>query len=82
MKMNYNNKLYLEDSRKYLILFAIIKNRRRGNSLGLIKKIDNYSFVHNCNSYEGCSGGIIVNRNNNCVIEIYQGSIKIIQMKM
>ena len=77
LKKNYNNNLYIEEDKKYLILFAIMKNRKRGHSIGLIKKIDNFYFIHNCNSYEGCSGGVIVNRNNNCVIGIHQGGVEI-----
>ena len=56
-----------------------MKNGRRGFSNGLIIKIKNkyyYFFIHNFNTNSGCSGGVIVNRNNNCIIGIHKGGFK------
>ena len=52
-----------------------MKNQRRGHANGLIKRIDKHSFVHNCNTDKGCSGGAIVNKNNNCIIGIHKGEL-------
>ena len=39
-------------------------------------KKNNYFFGHECSTYQGCSGGCIVVRNNNRVIGIHQGGHK------
>ena len=77
-KKSYKNELYLEEVKKHILIFSIMKNGKRGHSNGLIKGIDktkNY-FYHNCNMDPGSSGGVIVNKNNNCVIGIHIGAIK------
>ena len=43
-------------------------------SYGTIKNIDKWNFLHTCNTFPGCSGGCIVNKNNNAVIGIHQGA--------
>ena len=35
-----------------------------------------YSFSYTCNTLPGCSGGCVVNQNNNCVIGMHCGEIK------
>ena len=77
LKKNYKNDFYIEDERKNLIIFAIMKNQRRGHANGLIKNINEHFFVHNCNTDKGASGGVIVNKNNNCVIGIHKGEINL-----
>ena len=46
LKNNYKNEIYIEDDRKHLIIFVIMKNQRRGHSIGLIKKVkDSFLFI-------------------------------------
>ena len=75
LKNNYKNELYIEDGRRHLIIFGIMKNQKRGHSIGLIKKVKDSFFVHNCNTDKGCSGAAIVNKNNGCIIGIHRGEI-------
>ncbi len=42
----------------------------------VIKKIKNYNFIHGCYTYSGSSGGVIVNKNNNCVIGLHKGGLE------
>ena len=72
-KKNYSNNIYLDNN---VIIFGINKNEKPGFSNGKIKKIRDFSFAYNCNTYPGCSGGCIVNQINNCVIGIHRGEIK------
>ena len=72
-KKNYSNNIYLNNN---VIIFGINENGKPGFSNGKIKKIENFSFAYNCNTYPGCSGGCIVNQYNNCVIGIHRGEIK------
>jgi len=78
LKKSYKNELYLEEVKKHILIFSIMKNGKRGHSNRLIKGIDktNNYFYHNCNTDPGSSGGVIVNKNNNCVIGIHIGAIK------
>ena len=76
LKKDYSNDLYLNKMKNHIIIFAIMKNKRRGHSIGLIKNKNDYLFTHNCNTYPGCSGGAIVNKNNNCIIGLHRGEIK------
>ncbi len=52
-----------------------MKTKRRGHSPGIIKYIQDHLFAHNCNTDPGCSGGAIVNKNNNCIIGLHKGEI-------
>ena len=67
--------MYIDNKMNHIYIFAIMK-KSRGHSSGLIKKIKDYSFIHDCNTQSGCSGGVIVNKNNNCVIGIHKGSLR------
>ena len=72
---NYSNDYYLGKN----ILFYGINindNKQVGLSDGIIKKNEDYFFIHNCNAFPGCSGGCIVNKFNNCVIGIHRAGIK------
>ena len=53
-----------------------MKGEERGHDSGIIFKIEENNFIHNCNTYPGCSGGVIVNKIKNSVIGIHRGSIK------
>ena len=65
------NDCYLNEN---VIIFGINKNGKDvGFSNGIIMKNEDYFFYYNCNTYEGCSGGCIVNQSNNCVIGIHTG---------
>ena len=76
LKRNCPNERYLEEN---VLIFGINKNdnNQLSCSFGFIKKCEDCFFVHTCNTYEGCSGGCIVNKANNCVIGIHRGEIKI-----
>lgn len=76
LKKDYSNDLYLNNMKSSIIIFAIMKNKRRGHSIGLIKNKKDHLFAHNCNTYPGCSGGAIVNKNNNCIKGLHRGEIK------
>ena len=77
LKKDYSNDLYLDDRKKHIMIFAIMKNKRRGHSSGLIKNKKDHLFAHNCNTDPGCSGGAIVNKNNNCIIGLHRGEIEV-----
>ena len=73
LKNNSSNEYYLN---KNVIIFAINKeNKQIGFSNGLIKRCKDNFFDYTCNTYEGCSGGCIVNQSNNSVIGIHRGGI-------
>ena len=75
LKKNCPNESYLEEN---VLIFGInINDKQLGLADGLIKKCIDCFFVHTCNTYEGCSGGCIVNKANNCVIGIHRGEIEI-----
>ncbi len=73
LKDDYSNDAYLG---KNILIFGIMKNKKRGHSDGLIKSIKQFWFVHNCNTYPGCSGAVIVNKNNNLVIGVHKGELE------
>ena len=73
LKDDYSNDIYYKKS---ILVFGISKNRKRGHSDGLILFVENFNFVHNCNTYDGCSGSVIVNKKNNLVIGIHKGELK------
>ena len=73
LKDDYSNDIYLG---KNILIFGIMKNKKRGHSDGLIKGIKQFWFVHNCNTYPGCSGAVIVNKNNNLVIGVHKGELE------
>ena len=72
LKNNYSNDIYLN---KNIFVFGIMKNKKRGHSDGLIKSIDKFYFIHNCNTDKGCSGAVIINKNIGLVIGIYKGEL-------
>ena len=73
LKNNSSNEYYLN---KNVLIFAINKeNKQIGFSNGLIKRCKDNFFDYTCNTYEGCSGGCIVNQSNNSVIGIHRGGI-------
>ena len=61
---------------KLFIIFAIMKNNRTGLSNGVMKFIKNHFFLYTCNTYPGCSGGVIVKQNTNCVVGMHKGEYK------
>jgi surface protein len=70
---DYSNNLYLEKNKKNIIIFAMMNDKTRGHSDGIIKKIDEFhNFIHDCNTVRGCSGGVIVNKMKN-VVGMHQG---------
>ena len=72
LKNNYSNDIYLN---KHIFAFGIMKNKKRGHSDGLIKFIDKFHFIHNCNTDKGCSGAVIINKNIGLVIGIHKGEL-------
>lgn len=71
LKSNYLDSDLKDDN---IIIFSIMETEKRGHSSGIIKKIQNFYFFHDCNTYPGCSGGVIVNKKNNCVIGMHIGA--------
>ena len=70
---NYSNDCYLNH---HVIIFAINKNDKQvGFSNGVIKQNEKSFFAYTCNTFPGCSGGCIVNQNNNNIIGIHKGEI-------
>jgi hypothetical protein len=55
-----------------IVIFSIM-NEQRGHDQGVISKVDKHLFVHNCNTVPGCSGGVIINKNNGLVIGLHKG---------
>ena len=74
-KRNYSNKDYLN---KNVTAYALNKQDKFKlyYSDGYIKKQDNYSFAHTCNTYPGCSRGCIIIQKTNRVIGIHQGGLE------
>ena len=73
-KNNSSNEYYLNQN---VLIFAINKeNKQIVFSNGLIKRCKDNFFDYTCNTYEGCSGGCIVNQSNNSVIGIHRGGIE------
>ena len=72
----FTNENYLDQN----VLIYAINNTKNGRkfafSNGTIKSNKDSNFAYTCNTYPGCSGGCIVNQDNNCVIGIHQGEIK------
>ena len=73
LKDDYSNDIY---KGKNIFIFNIMKNKKWGHSDGLILDINKFNFYHSCNIDKGCSGGVIVNKNNNLVIGIHEGELK------
>ena len=73
MKKDYLDSELKDDN---IIIFSIMKNEKNGHSSGNINKIDKFNFYHDCNTYPGSSGGVIVNKKTNCVIEMHVGAYK------
>ena len=71
------NKNYTYDKyiNKNIVIFSIM-NKKRGHDDGVIKIIDKFLFVHNCNTLPGSSGGVIINKNNGLVIGLHKGEYK------
>jgi len=74
LKNDYKNELYFK---KHILIFTIMEDGKIGHSNGLIEKIENYCFFHNCNVDKGYSGGVIINNNNNYIIGIHKGEDRI-----
>jgi len=75
LKKNYFNECYL--NQKVIIYGINFKNSNKfAFSNGIIKSNNDVNFIYTCNTFPGCSGGCIVNQNNNCVIGIHKGEIK------
>ena len=72
-KNTYTNQNYIG---KNVIIYGMNRIGKIKFSNGKIEKINHFSFAYNCNTYPGCSGGCIVNQNNNCVIGIHRGEKK------
>ena len=73
--LNYNYSI--ENFNKIgIYVFGIMKNRQLGFDCGFIQKFYNFRIVHNCNTNPGCSGGPIINKNNNNIIGIHNASGK------
>lgn len=54
-----------------------MRNNRTGLSNGVMKKTKNNNFfIYTCNTYPGCSGGVIVKQNTNCVVGMHKGEYK------
>ena len=69
---NYTNDKYIN---KNIIIFCMM-NKKRGHCDGLIKKINDCLFIHNCNTFPGSSGGVIINKNNGLVVGLHKGELK------
>ena len=73
---DFANEYYLNQN----VFIYAINNTKNGKKLvfsnGIIKSCKDSMFSYTCNTYAGCSGGCIVNQNNNCVIGINLGEIK------
>ena len=62
LKKDYNKEEFLKDNYNDIIIFATMAINKRGFDSGNIIKFQGDNFVHNCNTYYGCSGGVIVNK--------------------
>ena len=75
LNKNYSNKIYIDNKMNHIYVFGIMQ-KKRGHSSGLIRKIQNFFFIHDCNTYKGTSGGVIVNKINNCVVGLHKGEFE------
>ena len=73
---DYNNEIFLKENYNNIIVFATMVGQKRGHDSGNISDIGNGYFIHDCNTYSGCSGGVIVNKKKNSVIGMHRGTIK------
>ena len=73
---DYNNEIFLKENYNNIIVFATMIGQKRGHDSGNISDIGNGYFIHDCNTYSGCSGGVIVNKKKNSVIGMHRGTIK------
>ena len=70
---NFDNNCYLN---KNVIIYGINRDGKKVSfSNGIIKKNEDCFFAYTCNTFQGCSGGCIVNQSNNLVIGIHRGEI-------
>ena len=70
---NCEKNFYLK---KNVIVYGINKIEKKVSfSNGIIEKNEDCFFVYTCNTFQGCSGGFIVNQSNNNVIGIHRGEI-------
>ena len=77
---NSDNDCYLN---KNVIVYGINKNGKKFSfSNEIIKKNEDCFFSYTCNTFEGFSGGCIVNQSNNGVIGIHRGKFIIKNMKV
>ena len=77
---NSNNDCYLN---KNIIVYGINRDGKKVSlSNGIIKENEDCFFSYICNTFEGCSGGCIVNQSNNAVIGINRGKINTENIKV
>ena len=70
LNKNFSGEKYIN---KLVIIYSIMKNKRLGFSNGLIKTAKDKLFLYTCNTYPGCSGGVILNQNTGCVVGVHMG---------
>ena len=75
LEKEYDKEKFLKGNYSNIIIFATMIGQKRGHDSGNISKIANGYFIHDCNTYPGCSGGVIVNKIKNSVIGMHRGNI-------
>lgn len=68
-KKNYSNEMYKDLN---IIILSIMKNNKIIIYDGIIKRVKNFYFIHNCNTDKGSSGSVIINKNNYLVVGIHK----------
>ena len=61
---------------KGIYIFGIMKDLQLGFDSGSIQNVQNFLMTYNCNTDPSCSGGVIINKKNNCAIGIHKGAKK------
>ena len=75
LEKEYDKEKFLKGNYSNIIIFAIMIGQKRGHDSGNISSIGKGYFIHDCNTYPGCSGGVIVNKIKNSVIGMHRGNI-------
>ena len=76
LQKDYDKNKFLEYNYNNITIFSIMQNKRGHSDGNILKFKDNFNFIHNCNTYPGSSGGVIVNKIKNTVIGMHIGALR------
>ena len=68
LEKDFNPNCYLD---QFIITFGLLNSSKIGLYNGLIKSIDNKTFIYKSSAFPGCSGGVILNPNSDCIVGLH-----------